>query len=94
MQTVTMQPAQSTGLTQTGTAYIDPVFAVWNGSSAVPTITDVTLNPDSQYGYTGSVYNPATGGPAVNITPNAVPTATVAQLPHFSIPRMSGFGLH
>ena len=80
MQTVTMQPSDTTSYSQTGTAHIDPVFAVWDGSSAVPTITDVTLNSDSQYGYTGSVYTPGSAA-AVNITPNAVPSATTASLP-------------
>ena len=88
LQTVTMQPSSGTGIV--GSATIDPVFAVWDGSSSVPTITDVTLNPQSQYGYTGSVFNPATSSSAVNITPNAVPTATTAQLPKFTLPAFGG----
>ena len=86
MQTVTMQDS---GTTVTGSAIIDPLFAVWDGSSATPAITDVTLNGASQYGYTGSVYTPGSAA-AVNITPNATPN-TATNLPTVNIPRMTGF---
>ena len=86
LQTVTMQDS---GTTVTGSAIIDPVFAVWDGSSATPAITDVTLNGASQYGYTGSVYTPGSAA-AVNITPNATPN-TATNLPTVNIPPMAGF---
>lgn len=68
MQTVTMQPPSGTGQSITGTATIDPVFAVWDGHGGAPVITDITLDPSSVYGYTGSVYNPATDNAAHLIT--------------------------
>ena len=86
LQTVTMQPSGPT-VAQTGSATIDPVFAVWDGHGATPTITDVTLNPNSQYGYTGSVFNPATMDVAKNITPNAV-AAPVVPIP---VPNFGNF---
>jgi len=80
LQTVTMQNS-GPAYTQTGQAFVDPVFAVWNGGSATPDITDVTLTPTG-----ANATNLNVGAPGVTISTQAPPAATVATLPKIALP--------